>query len=399
MVYRRLGRSGVKVSVIGLGTNQFGSAKVRQGEVDRIVAAALHAGVNHLDTADMYQSGASEEALGKALRGRWEQVVLATKFYMPAGDGPNDGGLSRYHAMFSCENSLRRLQTDHIDLYYVPRFDEETPLEETLAALSDLVRQGKVRYIGCSNWAGWHLARANTLAEVAREPGFVALQNHYYVLERGTEGEPIDACGHRGVGLIPFFPLAGGFLTSRSLPDPFFLTATESPGGAEGTFPLPEVQKDRFFLTVSIGYPTRDAEREVMRMQRQQEHPLKRLSAVSDTNTLRRMQENVLSVHVDESLVGYILGIIGATRRETGRDGRLLLGVSPRGSLALYKAALAALRGRDYVVPEDIQEMTLPVLLKRIIISSEHQAKGLTEDDVVNELLAAVEVPPLKDAV
>ena len=215
MVYRRLGRSGVKVSVIGLGTNQFGSAKVRQGAVDRIVAAALDAGVNHLDTADMYQSGASEEALGKALRGRWEQVVLATKFYMPAGDGPNDRGLSRYHAMFSCENSLRRLQTDHIDLYYVHRFDEETPLEETLAALSDLVRQGKVRYIGCSNWAGWQLARANTLAEVAREPGFVALQNHYHLLERGTEGEPIDACGHLGVGLIPFFPLAGGFLTGK----------------------------------------------------------------------------------------------------------------------------------------------------------------------------------------
>ena len=215
MLYRRLGRSGVKVSAIGLGTNRFGSAKVPQDQVDRIVGAALDAGVNHLDTADVYQSGASEEALGKALRGRWEQVVLATKFYMPSGDGPNDRGLSRYHAMSSCENSLRRLQIDHIDLYYVHRFDEETPLEETLAALSDLVRQGKVRYIGCSNWAGWQLARANTLAEVAREPTFVALQNHYHLLERETEGEPIDACSQLGVGLIPFFPLAGGFLTGK----------------------------------------------------------------------------------------------------------------------------------------------------------------------------------------
>ena len=224
MLYRRLGHSGVKVSAIGLGTNQFGSAKVPQDEVDQIIGAAIDAGVNHLDTADMYQSGASEEALGKALRGRWEQVVLATKCYMPSGDGPNDFGLSCYHTMFSCENSLRRLQTDHVDLYYVHRFDEDTPLEETLAALSDLVRQGKVRYIGCSNWA----ASASTLAEAAREPGFVALQNHYQLLERAPEGEPIDACSKLGVDLIPFLPLAGGFLTGK------YRRGEPSPKGSRG---------------------------------------------------------------------------------------------------------------------------------------------------------------------
>ena len=184
---------------------------------------------------------------------------------------------------------------------------------------------------------------------------------------------------------------------SKLLPNPFLLIATESPGEAEGTFPLPEVQKDRFFLTVSIGYPTREAERAVMEMQRQETHPLRRVAAVSDVDALLKIQQSVLDVHVDDSISAYILSIINATRREE----RLVLGVSPRGSLALYKTsqALAALRGRDYVVPEDVQEMAVPVLLKRMIVKSEHQAKGLTESALVSELLDAVEVPPLKDAV
>jgi MoxR-like ATPase len=184
---------------------------------------------------------------------------------------------------------------------------------------------------------------------------------------------------------------------SRPLPNPFFLIATESPGEAEGTFPLPEVQKDRFFLTVSIGYPTHEAERAVMEMQRQASHPLRKVVAVSDVDVLLQMQESVLAVHVDDSISGYILAIINTTRR----DERLVLGVSPRGSLALYKAAqaLAALRGRDYVVPEDVQEMAPAVLLKRLIIKPEHQAKGLDETAVIGELLDSVAVPPLKDAV
>lgn len=184
---------------------------------------------------------------------------------------------------------------------------------------------------------------------------------------------------------------------SKPLPNPFLLIATESPGETEGTFPLPEVQKDRFFLTVSIGYPAREAERAVMEMQRQETHPLRRVTAVSDVDSLLQIQESVLNVHVDDSLSGYILAIINATRREE----RLVLGVSPRGSLALYKAsqALAALRGRDYVVPEDVQEMAMPVLLKRMIVKSEHHAKGLTESALVSELLDSVAVPPLKDAV
>jgi aryl-alcohol dehydrogenase-like predicted oxidoreductase len=213
--YRRLGGAGLKLSVIGLGTNQLGSAHVPQAEADRIVAAALDAGINHLDTADAYQKGGSEEALGRALQGRWDRVVLATKFHMPTGDGPNDRGNSRYHILNACEASLRRLQSDHIDLYYAHRFDTETPIEETLDALADLVRQGKVRYLGASQFAAWQLTRANVLADARGGASFVALQNHYHLLERGTEGEPLDYCRSFGVGLIPFFPLAGGFLTGK----------------------------------------------------------------------------------------------------------------------------------------------------------------------------------------
>ena len=161
--------------------------------------------------------------------------------------------------------------------------------------------------------------------------------------------------------------------TSRPLPVPFFLVATESPGDAEGTFPLPEVQKDRFFMTVSIGYPDREAERAVMALGTADRHPLSRITPVADIATLTDMQQQVLQVHVDDSLRGYILALVGATRS----DRRLALGVSPRGSLALYKAAqaLAALRDRDYVTPEDIQEVAYPVLRKRIILKAEGQAQ------------------------
>ena len=184
--------------------------------------------------------------------------------------------------------------------------------------------------------------------------------------------------------------------TSRPLPDPFFLIATESPGDAEGTFPLPEVQKDRFFMTVSIGYPDREAERAVMSIGRLPRHPLTRIRPVADLDTLREMQQRVLQVHVDESLRAYILALVGATRR----DRRLALGVSPRGSLALYKAAqaLAALRDRDYVTPEDIQEVAGPVLRKRIILQAEGQAQRTGEEELIAGIIDAVGVPPLSDA-
>ena len=184
--------------------------------------------------------------------------------------------------------------------------------------------------------------------------------------------------------------------TSRPLPDPFFLVATESPGDAEGTFPLPEVQKDRFFMTVSIGYPDREAERAVMALGRADSHPLSRITPVADIATLIDMQQQVLQVHVDDSLRGYILALVAATRT----DRRLALGVSPRGSLALYKAAqaLAAVRDRDYVTPEDIQEVAYPVLRKRIILKAEGQSQHLGEHEFIAGIVDSVGVPPLSDA-
>ncbi len=166
MEYRKLGNSGVRVSVIGLGTNRFGTDRLPQKEVNNIIDAALEQGINHIDTANSYVHGRSEETLGVALKGRWDRFVVASKFWYPVGDGPNDRGTSRYHIMNALDGSLRRLQSDHIDLYYVHRWDEYTPIEETLRTLDDLIRLGKVRYVGVSNFAAWQLAQAHLLAEV-----------------------------------------------------------------------------------------------------------------------------------------------------------------------------------------------------------------------------------------
>ena len=165
MEYRQLGASGVRVSAVGLGTNQFGG-KVDQAGVDAIIAGALDLGINFIDTADVYTQTRSEETLGNALKGRWQQVVLATKGFNKTGDGPNDRGASRYHLINAVDASLKRLQSDHIDLYQIHRWDDSTPIDESLRALDDLVRSGKIRYIGASNFAAWQLARANLLAEL-----------------------------------------------------------------------------------------------------------------------------------------------------------------------------------------------------------------------------------------
>ena len=215
MEYRQLGNSGVRVSVIGLGTNQFGSDALPQKEVNNVIDTALDLGINHLDSANSYQNGRSEETLGQALKGRWDKFVLATKFYFPVGDGPNDRGASRYHLMNAVEASLRRLQSDYIDLYYVHRWDETTPIEETLRALDDLIRMGKVRYVGASAFAAWQLAHANLLAEVRNWRPFTVVQSHYHLLEREVEREVLPYCRAHKVGFIPFFPLAGGFLTGK----------------------------------------------------------------------------------------------------------------------------------------------------------------------------------------
>jgi len=184
---------------------------------------------------------------------------------------------------------------------------------------------------------------------------------------------------------------------SLPLPNPFFLIATESPAESEGTFPLPEVQKDRFFLSISIGYPTGASERHIMTSQRTLRRPLADIRPVSDVKTLVEMQRKVIDVHVEPSLQKYILELIGLSRA----DNRLILGVSPRGSLALYRGsqAMAAIRGRDYVVPEDIKDIAVPVLRKRVLLKSEHSARGLSEVDVVRQILEKVAVPGLKEAV
>jgi aryl-alcohol dehydrogenase-like predicted oxidoreductase len=212
--YRQLGTAGVRVSAIGLGTNQFGG-KVDQRGVNEIVATALDQGINFIDTADVYQGGRSEETLGEALKGRWPGVVLATKVFNSTGDGPNDRGASRYHIINGIEASLRRLQGDHIDLYQIHRWDLNTPIDETLRVLDDLVRDGKVRYVGASNFAAWQLARANLLAEIRGWAPFVTIQPHYHMLERSIEHELVPFCNAYHVGILPYFPLAGGFLTGK----------------------------------------------------------------------------------------------------------------------------------------------------------------------------------------
>jgi aryl-alcohol dehydrogenase-like predicted oxidoreductase len=225
--YRQLGTAGVRVSAIGLGTNQFGG-KVDQRMVSEVVAAALDLGVNFIDTADVYQGGRSEETLGVALKGRWASVVLATKVSNSTGEGPNDRSASRYHIMNGVEASLRRLQSDHIDLYQIHRWDANTPIDETLRALDDLVRSGKVRYIGASNFAAWQLARANLLAEIRGWAPFVTIQPHYHMLERSIEQELIPYCNAYHVGILPYFPLAGGFLTGK------YWRGQPAPAGSRG---------------------------------------------------------------------------------------------------------------------------------------------------------------------
>ena len=228
MEYRQLGSSGVRVSAIGLGTNRFGSPVLPQDRVADIMDAAVDLGINFIDTSNSYQEGRSEETLGNALQGRRDRFVVATKFFFPTGDGPNDRGASRYHLMNAVEGSLRRLRSDHIDVYYVHRWDAATPVEETQRALDDLVRQGKVRYVGASDFASWQLARANLMAEFRGWTAFAVLQSHYHMLEREVEREALPYCRAHGVGFVPYFPLAGGFLTGK------YVRGRKPPPGSRG---------------------------------------------------------------------------------------------------------------------------------------------------------------------
>jgi aryl-alcohol dehydrogenase-like predicted oxidoreductase len=222
MEYRQLGNSGLRVSVLSLGTMTFGggSAFSKVGAVDieggrHQVDLCIDAGVNLFDTANIYSHGASEEILGKALEGRRNNVIVATKARMVMRDGPNEGGASRYHIIRECEDSLRRLKTDYIDLYQLHEWDGETPLEETLEALDTLVRSGKVRYIGCSNYSGWHLMKALGISERRGLTRFVSQQIHYSLQARDAENELVPISIDQGIGILVWSPLAGGLLSGK----------------------------------------------------------------------------------------------------------------------------------------------------------------------------------------
>ena len=236
MEYRNLGRAGVKVSAIGIGCNQFGG-KVDKDGTKAIVHKALDEGINFFDTADVYGNrGVSEEYLGAALESLRDKVVIATKGRAKMGDGPNDQGTSRYHIMNAVEASLRRLGTDHIDLYQIHSWNDSVSIHEMMRALDDLVRAGKVRYIGASNFSAWQLCRSNDVAEMMRWEQFVTIQPHYHLFERGIESELVPYCEFANVGILPYFPLAGGFLTGK------YKRGEPAPAGTRGE-KSPYVQK------------------------------------------------------------------------------------------------------------------------------------------------------------
>jgi len=219
MEYTNLGATGVTVSRICLGCMSYGTSKWREWVLDEEEARpffrkAIESGINFFDTADMYSRGVSEEVTGRALKeyGSREELVIATKVFWPLADGPNRGGLSRKHIVEACEASLRRLGIDAIDLYQIHRFDADTPMEETLAALDHLVQSGKVRYIGASSGWAWQFARALAISDRNGWARFVTMQNHYNLIYREEEREMIPLCREEGIGIIPWSPLARGTL-------------------------------------------------------------------------------------------------------------------------------------------------------------------------------------------
>jgi 1-deoxyxylulose-5-phosphate synthase len=223
MQYAKLGAAGIEVSRICLGTMTYGSSRWRPWVLDEeasrpLIKKAIEAGINFFDTADMYSLGASEEVLGRALNdfgpGR-DQLVIATKVFYPMGPGPDDRGPSRKHIMVAIDASLRRLGTDYVDLYQIHRFDPETPIEETLQALDDVVRAGKARYLGASSMAAWQFSKMLFTAEANGWTRFVTMQNHYNLMYREEEREMIQLCLDQGIGVVPWSPLARGLLAGK----------------------------------------------------------------------------------------------------------------------------------------------------------------------------------------
>jgi 1-deoxyxylulose-5-phosphate synthase len=254
MEYVRLGSSGLKVSRICLGMMSYGDPASRawhlgEHEAEPIVRRAVEAGVTFFDTADMYSEGMSEEITGRLLVRlfpRRDDYVLATKVYYPMGTGPNDRGLSRKHVLAAIDASLTRLGTDYVDLYQIHRWDDETPIEETMAALQDVVRAGKARYVGASSMYAWQFAKAQYTARSAGLTPFVSMQNHYNLVYREEEREMIPLCLDEGVGIIPWSPLARGLLAG---------TRTRGGAGATvraGSDPVAELYDDGDFAVVDV---------------------------------------------------------------------------------------------------------------------------------------------------
>ena len=230
MEYRRIGRSGLKVSEVCLGTMSFGT-QIDKDEANPIVDLAFDAGINFFDTADGYGKGASEEILGELLKGRRRQAVVATKFFNPMGPGPNDSGMSRVHVMNAIEDSLRRLQMDHVDICYIHHTDKETPLEEMLRAVDDLVHQGKVRYVACSNYAAWRLSEALWISDSKDLARFECYQPQYSLVVRDIEQELVPLCLHKGLGIVAWGPLGSGFLTGKYKPGERTVAGSRSESG------------------------------------------------------------------------------------------------------------------------------------------------------------------------
>jgi aryl-alcohol dehydrogenase-like predicted oxidoreductase len=254
MEYRQLGRSGLRVSTITLGTMGFGGSgwAAAVGKIDvqgaqRQIDMARDAGVNLFDTADVYSNGASEVILGQALGSNRQDVLLATKVRGPMGDGPNDAGLSRHHIIRAAEASLRRIGCDYIDLYQVHEWDGQTPLEETLAALDHLVSSGKVRYIGCSNYAAWQLMKALSISEREGLERFVSQQVYYSLQARDIEYEIVPLCVDQGLGILVWSPIAGGLLSGK------YRRGVEAPPGSRhlGEWSEPPVHdQDKLYDTI-----------------------------------------------------------------------------------------------------------------------------------------------------
>jgi len=223
MQYVNLGKTGLKVSQIGLGCWNFGSSNPRWGKPGKVTAdnavdiihQAIDKGINFFDTANRYTGGEAEEILGKAIKGRRDELIIATKVHGPLGPGPNESGQSRYHIMREVERSLRRLNVDYIDLYQAHGVDWDTPLEESLRAYDDLITQGKVRYIGCSNFPAWVLAKALWVSDVNKFASYVSVQPSYSLANREVEKELQPLCVDQGIGMVLYSPMGGGILTGK----------------------------------------------------------------------------------------------------------------------------------------------------------------------------------------